>query len=189
MVNGIAKNEIDVLLANSLKELAQTKPIEKITIKEITDKAGVIRPTFYNHFQDKFDLLEWIIITDLLVPIYPLIKAGMITEAMLLLFTNLQKQGDFYKRAVKIEGPVTFHDVDMKCVTRMLKEILEESSQGKASKHKWLSADVVATYYAQSMCFAAEKWVSQGMPYTPQEMADAYYHIITHSMEDIIEEL
>ena len=38
MVNGIAKNEIDVLLANSLKELAQTKPIEKITIKEITGR-------------------------------------------------------------------------------------------------------------------------------------------------------
>ena len=96
MINGFAKNEIDILLANSLKELSQTKAIEKITIKEITDKAGVIRPTFYNHFQDKFDLLEWIIITDLLVPIYPLIKAGMITEAMLLLFTNLQKEGDFY---------------------------------------------------------------------------------------------
>ena len=47
------KNGIDVILAESLKELSKTRPIEKITIKEITDKAGVIRPTFYNHFQDK----------------------------------------------------------------------------------------------------------------------------------------
>ena len=40
------KNGIDVILAESLKELSKTRPIEKITIKEITDKAGVIRPTF-----------------------------------------------------------------------------------------------------------------------------------------------
>ena len=55
------KTDIDQLLADSLKQLASKKLLEKITIKEITDKAGVIRPTFYNHFQDKFELLEWII--------------------------------------------------------------------------------------------------------------------------------
>ena len=61
-----AKNDIDVLLAKSFKELVAKTPIEKITIKQITDKAGVIRPTFYNHFQDKYELLEWIIYEELL---------------------------------------------------------------------------------------------------------------------------
>ena len=60
------KNATDALLAESFKELALRRPIEKITVKEITDRAGVIRPTFYNHFQDKYELLEWIILTELL---------------------------------------------------------------------------------------------------------------------------
>ena len=68
------RNAIDTLLAESLKELTIKQPIEKITIKEITDKAGVIRPTFYNHFQDKYELLEWIIRTELLEPVKPLIQ-------------------------------------------------------------------------------------------------------------------
>ena len=63
------KNAIDMVLAESLIELSTKKPIEKITIKEITDKAGVIRPTFYNHFQDKYELIEWIINHELLEPI------------------------------------------------------------------------------------------------------------------------
>lgn len=54
-MTGQGKSAIDTLLAESFKELALKHPIEKITIKEITDKAGVIRPTFYNHFQDKYD--------------------------------------------------------------------------------------------------------------------------------------
>ena len=65
------KSAIDTLLAESFKELAMQRSIEKITIKEITDKAGVIRPTFYNHFQDKYELLEWIITNDLCGPSSP----------------------------------------------------------------------------------------------------------------------
>ena len=57
-MTGQGKCAIDTLLAESFKELAKKHPIEKITIKEITDLAGVIRPTFYNHFQDKYELLE-----------------------------------------------------------------------------------------------------------------------------------
>ena len=59
-------NTTDQILADSLKALVLQKPVEKITIKEITDKAGVIRPTFYNHFQDKYELLEWIIREEIL---------------------------------------------------------------------------------------------------------------------------
>ncbi len=34
------RNEIDLKLAESLKELASKRPMEKITIKDITDLAG-----------------------------------------------------------------------------------------------------------------------------------------------------
>ena len=88
-MTGQGKTAIDTVLAESLKELSQNQPLEKITIKEITAKAGVIRPTFYNHFQDKYELIEWIIVNELLVPMHPLIQADMITEAMVLLFTNI----------------------------------------------------------------------------------------------------
>ena len=38
-MTGQGKSAIDTLLAESFKELALKQPIEKITIKEITDKA------------------------------------------------------------------------------------------------------------------------------------------------------
>ena len=80
---------IDQLLADSFKELAQAIPIEKITIKQITDKAGVIRPTFYNHFQDKYELLEWILRTEVIDPVRSLLRHHYLDEAMEMMFTNL----------------------------------------------------------------------------------------------------
>ena len=48
------------VFAESLKELAASKPVDKITIKEIAQNCGFTSKTFYNHFQDKYDLIVWI---------------------------------------------------------------------------------------------------------------------------------
>lgn len=45
------------LLAKSLKELAKTKPADKITVKDITDNCGLSKRTFYHNFQDKAELV------------------------------------------------------------------------------------------------------------------------------------
>lgn len=47
-------------IGESFLELAQSQPIEKITITEITDNCNLTQPTFYNHFRDKFDLIKWL---------------------------------------------------------------------------------------------------------------------------------
>ena len=59
------KPDVEQEMMLAFKELVKTTPITKITIKEITDMAHVIRPTFYNHFQDKYELIEIIVKRDL----------------------------------------------------------------------------------------------------------------------------
>lgn len=46
-------------LENSLKNLLLQKPLDKITISDITDGCGISRMTFYYHFKDIYDLVEW----------------------------------------------------------------------------------------------------------------------------------
>lgn len=47
-------------LAASLKKMLETKPLSKITVTDIAQDCGVNRHTFYYHFQDIYDLVEWI---------------------------------------------------------------------------------------------------------------------------------
>ena len=42
-------------LADAMKECMRKAPVEKITVKEITEECGVTRQTFYRNFQDKYD--------------------------------------------------------------------------------------------------------------------------------------
>ena len=52
-------NQTKQLLAQSLQELMVTTPLEKISVNDIVDHAGVGRNTFYYHFEDKYDLVNW----------------------------------------------------------------------------------------------------------------------------------
>ena len=46
-------------LEQSLKNLLLQKPLIKITISDIADDCGINRMTFYYHFKDIYDLVEW----------------------------------------------------------------------------------------------------------------------------------
>lgn len=188
-MTGQGKSAIDMLLAESFKELALKQPIEKITIKEITDRAGVIRPTFYNHFQDKYELLEWIISTELLEPVEPLIRNGMINEALVLLFTNIEQEREFYTKASRLEGQNSFGSIAQICVERVLLGVIENSSAGKQQKYVWLTPKRIAEYYAQSMCYVVITWIQSGMTISAKELAEIYNYIIKRSMDDILSEM
>lgn len=51
-------------LAQSLKNLLLKKPLNKITINDIAEDCGINRMTFYYHFQDIYDLIEWTCLED-----------------------------------------------------------------------------------------------------------------------------
>ena len=44
---------------DSLKQLMEKKPLDKITVKEIVETSGMTRQTFYRNFKDKYDLVNW----------------------------------------------------------------------------------------------------------------------------------
>ena len=177
------------LLTLSFKELIMKMPFEKITVKMITDGADVIRPTFYKHFQDKYELLEWIIDTQLIAPAEPLIQNGMVNEALVLLFSNIEKEKEFYQKASRLEGQNSFESIAQSCIMKVFLRVFERSAATKKPKYVWLTPERIAAYYAQSMCYIVMNWIQSGMTISARELAEIYDYIIKRSMEDILAEL
>ena len=51
-------------LASALRELMKEVPFDKIQVSHICDRCGMNRKSFYYHFKDKYDLLNWIFDTE-----------------------------------------------------------------------------------------------------------------------------
>ena len=47
------------ILAESFRELAGSKPVDKITVPNIIENCGYSKTTFYRLFKDKYDLMAW----------------------------------------------------------------------------------------------------------------------------------
>lgn len=57
-------NTTKLALEASLKKLLLHKKIDKITINDLTEDCGISRMTFYYHFKDIYDLVEWACVED-----------------------------------------------------------------------------------------------------------------------------
>lgn len=187
------KTDMNERLMDSFKALVCKTSIEKITIKDITDGAGVIRPTFYNHFQDKYELLEAIIRNELLKPMMPLIENGMITAATTLILTNILKDKEFYQNASRLEGQNSFEEITRNCIKDLLTEYItevtgnEKAESGTKLLRTFLTAENLAEYYATSMNFVVSRWLREGCVVPPADMAEIYDFLLSHSMNDMIQ--
>lgn len=56
----LIKPDTKEILAESLQELLKNRSFSDITVQDITNKSGTSRTTFYRHFSDKYELMNWI---------------------------------------------------------------------------------------------------------------------------------
>ena len=169
------KELMDHKLAASLKVLIRHEPLEKITIKQITDDAGVVRPTFYQHFADKYRLIEWILQKELLLPAEPLLMQGEMPDAVLMYAKKVWESGVFYKRTVmSAEGRL----VVQRYLQSYFKEIVIQRSMGTRMENP----DISAECFGQSMAF----WLIQFMEHGEQNAVELEcLNYIAHSMESM----
>ena len=68
-------------LATALKKLLEQQPLSKISVKHITDYCNISRNTFYYHFKDKYELINWMFYTDMLENVNSFNDPSKLTES------------------------------------------------------------------------------------------------------------
>lgn len=182
------KREVKVLLSDSFKELVLEKPVEKITIKQITDRAGVIRVTFYNHFQDKYELLEWICREEVVNPSRILLQNNMQREAVTFIFTALLKNKGFYSHVAHTTGQNSFESIMRELIAETISEYFLSNEALRSVKYSWITSKWIADYYSQSFTFVLMSWIEKDMNVPPEDMVSIYEFIAMHSVLDLPKE-
>ena len=47
------------MIADTFLQLSREKSVDKITVKDLVERCGISRQTFYYHFQDLLEVIEW----------------------------------------------------------------------------------------------------------------------------------
>ena len=92
-------------LANALKELMQTVPFAKISVADICEKCDMNRKSFYYHFQDKYELMNWIFDMEF-IELIDRGNADQSIEEMTALFRILYDNRTFYRNALSVQARI-----------------------------------------------------------------------------------
>ena len=157
-----------MVLRTSLLELMETRPINKITVKEICARADVNRGTFYAHYSDPYDLLSQIE-----QELYKAIEQSFeksSTEkptSTLLgdIFAAIAEQGDLCKILFSEFGDKEF----IQKIVYMAHDRSMKEWRVKDGPAWWPEA--LYAFSAHGIGGVIENWVKTGMQESPQEMA------------------
>ncbi len=95
-------------LASALKDLMEETPFEKINIGQICEKCGMNRKSFYYHFRDKYDLVNWIFDTDFIA--LALNRSADRWELIEVVCNYFYENRNFYRKALRVKGQNSFSE-------------------------------------------------------------------------------
>ena len=171
------------LLAESFRDLLLHRDFEKIPIKHITDQAGVIRPTFYYHFQDKYDVLEYILKRDVIEPVSGMIEEnGLNSAAIRKIFSVFEQDALFYQKAFRVTGQNGFFEI---LFLNFKTEC--EKAFGKSGRAAPVNPELAARYYAIGLANVVRFWIAGGKKtLSLDEICSCYEYLVTHSIYEFM---
>ena len=112
-------------IANAFKELMKTKSFDKISISDITNSCKLNRQTFYYHFQDKYDLMNWIYYNEIFVVLVDGLNESNYEEKFYQMFDKMHKEKAIYVNALSMSGEYSFKDYLESVLNILVSKIFE----------------------------------------------------------------
>ena len=164
-------------LAAALKELMEEHPFQKITVADICERCSMNRKSFYYHFKDKYDLVNWIYDTEFISAAHaktydsPWARIEDICD-------YFYKNREFYRRVLAVEGQNSFSEH----FREMILPVFAEELRGILRERRVLEFHIV--FYTDAFICSVERWLRDKECIPPEKFV-----ALLHSCVQLVGEL
>ena len=174
-------------LEESLKRLLLEKPLSKITIADITNDCGISRMTFYYHFQDIYDLVEWSCAEDAARAIAGNKTADTWQTGLLDTFLSLRENKPFITSI--------YHDMSREQVERFLVPVVSDLVKDVVDEHAAhrhvhdQDRDFIARFFAHALIGTVLDWIARDMRDDPRHLVQRVATVSDGAIETALDRL
>lgn len=149
-------------LAQTMKDLMERGPFAKISVGDICEACGMSRKSFYYHFRDKYDLVNWIFNTEFIETVQ---KSGYEDgwEFLSDLCAYFYREREFYRSAMAIEGQNSFRDYFCQVITPFMYSFAHDLFSDREDEQFF------ATFFSDAFLASIVRWLTKGEPMPPEE--------------------
>lgn len=172
--------------ADALKKMMSVKPMEKITVKDLVEICGVNRQTFYYHFDDIYDLLEWVFEEDAKRSLPKEVVYEHWREDVMVFFEYLYENKSF---VINI-----FNSNSRLYMLRFLKERMQSCIRdfadivAKDMNIDRQDFDFVIEFYVNGVVGIISQWLDLGMPAgtVENDVKERFMKLLDGSVENML---
>ncbi len=174
-------------LAQSLIKLLSKKTLDKITVRDITDDCGVNRQTFYYHFHDVYDLVEWIFVDRSRAYMEDGITLGNWKNILLRIMSDLREDRSF---TMNTYYSLTRRELD-EFMTKLFRPAFRQLMDQVMEEHRISEKDqdFIVNIYTYAVVGVLTEWIASGMPEEFIRDLDRLYEAVGGTMAFSVENL
>ena len=172
-------------LASALKQMMAVKPIGKITVKDLVEICGVNRQTFYYHFDDVYDLLEWVFEEDANRVLPHEVVYDHWREDMMIYLDYLQENSTFTLNVYNSNSRLymlRYLEEKMEGCIRSFAVIVSEGRN--IDRHDF---EFVVKFYAKCAIGLIAHWMDMGMQLPKEFTMDRILCVMDNSVENLLD--
>lgn len=170
MISKSQKNDKQISRAHSLIQdaflsLANEKSFEDITVKDISERAPVNRSTFYDHFKDKYDLLDFFVSDRFMSTVSSRIHSNRelneetLRELILIMYDFHQSMSNNYARLYKSASVLIDINIQLKLQDIVLSMLMNIKAFSKNTKD---NLELITVMISSGIYCATKRWHSKG---------------------------
>ena len=170
-------------LAASLKKLLEKKTLNKITVKDITDDCGVNRQTFYYHFHDVYDLVEWIFTQDARQYTQEL-ETKEWQDVITTIMDDLLEEKSFIMSAYYSLNRRQLEEFLRKLVEPAVRDVIRGFAEGHDLREEDL--EFIVEFQTLELVAVITEWIAGGMRDVYRKKLNRLFHLQAGTMDVMI---
>lgn len=167
-------------LEQSLKNLLLKKPLTKITVSDIADDCGINRMTFYYHFKDIYDLVEWSCLEDAKRALDEKKTYDTWQQGLLQIFEAVQQNKPFILNVYRCVHREQVEKYLQPLVDELLIGVIEEKASGMTVRDE--DKQFIAQAYGYMFIGLMLDWIKDNMREDPRQIVDRLNRLIKGSL-------
>ena len=171
-------------LEQSLKNLLLKKPLTKITVGEIAEDCGINRMTFYYHFKDIYDLVEWSCLEDAKRALDEKKTYETWQQGLLQIFEAVQQNKPFILNVYRCVHREQVEKYLQPLVDQLLLDVIQDGSAGMTLRDE--DKQFIAQIYSYIFIGLMLDWIKDGMREEPRPIVDRLSRLIKGSMKEAL---
>ena len=174
-------------LEASLKNLLLQKPLSKITINDIAEDCGINRMTFYYHFKDIYDLIEWSCEEDASRALAGKKTYETWQQGLLQIFEAVQNNKPFIMNVYRSVSREQVENYLYRLTYDLLEGVVEEQAAGMSVRDE--DKAFIATVYKYMLVGLMLDWIKSDMKADPKQIVDRLALVIHGNINTALERL